>query len=84
MKTKRLVIGYPRHLTEAVIDFPGGSVTVRCPLLNSKGQVLAYVSVDANGDRYAGDPEWWAKWGSVTRKGAACHIVRKDLPNASH
>ena len=39
---------------------------------------LTRVDVMADGDRYAGDPEWWAKWGSTDKKGGGVLIERAE------
>jgi len=34
------------------------------------------VEVLADGDRYAGNPAWWADWGMVDRNGGVVRILK--------
>lgn len=45
---------------------------------DDQGNPVTYVSVSANGDRYAGEPEWWVAPGSkVTPSGVGLRVVMK-------
>lgn len=41
------------------IEAPGCIVNIRVGLTDTDGREVVNVSVTADGDRYAGDPEWW-------------------------
>jgi hypothetical protein len=82
--TKQITVGYPRGKQAVKIVFPGGAVYVQTSLVTNDGKPVTYVSVDADGDRFAGEPESWARWGTVSKKGGACRIVteKPEVSNA--
>jgi hypothetical protein len=41
------------------IEIPGGIVNIRHNLRDDQGREVTHVSVSVDGNRYAGDPEWW-------------------------
>ena len=41
------------------IEAPGCIIHICIDLSDADGRPMTYVSVTADGDRYAGDPEWW-------------------------
>jgi hypothetical protein len=76
MKRKSLSIGYGRQARELHVEFPGGIVNITCGLRARHGRDVVSVSVSADGNRFAGDPEWWAKWGTTDKNGGGCRIIR--------
>jgi hypothetical protein len=74
---KEISIGYPRQRKEIKITFPGGMVNVECGLTNLEGHPVVRVGVSADGDRYAGDPKWWAHWGDTDIRGGGCRIIKE-------
>jgi hypothetical protein len=81
MQDKEISIGYGRQRKGLKITFPGGIVHVTTGLTNARGRGLVHVSVSADGDRYSGDPEWWAKWGKLDETGAGCRIIQDTRMN---
>ncbi len=81
MPEKEISIGYPRQRKAVKITFPGGIVHVTTGLTDRNGRNVVNVSVSADGDRYTGDPEWWAKWGDVDERGGACRIIQDTREN---
>lgn len=77
MTTKTVSVGYPRQrYNEIKVEFPGGIVHVRTGLTDRMGNEVVNVSVSADGNRYAGDPEWWAYWGNIDARGGGCRIIK--------
>lgn len=56
------------------IEIPGGVVNVRVGMHDADGRPVASVSIEANGSRYAGDPEWWID-GQKGKSTAGARIV---------
>ena len=73
---KEISIGYPRQRKELKVTFPGGIVNITTGVENRNGQKVVHISVSANGDRFAGEPQWWVKWGKVDETGAGCRIIQ--------
>lgn len=74
--TKEISIGYGRQRKDIKITFPGGIVNITTGLRSRHGREVVNVSVSADGDRYAGDPQWWAKWGEIDKRGGGCRIIK--------
>lgn len=84
MKSKTIVIGYGNRINSigaVKIEFPGGIVHVETGLCNARNRKVVHVSVTADGARYEGDPEWWAKWGDTNPSGGACRIIQDTRMN---
>jgi hypothetical protein len=78
MHIKEISKGYPRQRKELKITFPGGIVDITCGLFDREGREVTHVSVSADGDRYAGDPQHWAYWGDVSARGGGVRIIRHE------
>lgn len=70
-------ITMPRGYNKLHIELPGCIVNIQVGLQNNAWEEVVYISVDAHGDRFAGEPEWWADGGKVEYKGGACRIIRE-------
>jgi hypothetical protein len=55
------------------IEAPGCIINIRVGLTDTDGRKVTNVSIEADGDRYVGDPEWWidAGDGKWSRSGGA-------------
>ena len=62
------------------IEAPGCIINVQIGLTDAEGRPVTHVSVSANGDRYAGDPEWWGE-GQHGNKGVGVRIIRTTNPH---
>ena len=61
------------------IEAEGCLVHVEVGHHDEHGNRVTYVSISADGDRFAGDPEWWVAPGSkLTRSGVGLRIVEKQ------
>lgn len=56
------------------IEAPGCIINIRVGLTDMDGREVTNVSVMANGNRYAGDPEWWVN-GEKGNTGCAMRVV---------
>jgi hypothetical protein len=81
MDEKEISIGYGRQRKALKITFPGGIVHVTTGLVNVRGREVVHVSVSADSARFAGNPEWWAKWGKVDESGGGCRIIQDTKMN---
>jgi hypothetical protein len=57
-------------------------VSIVVGLQDAEGRTVTRVDVEANGDRFAGDPPWWADWGDCNRTGGCVRVVRKEAQAA--
>lgn len=57
------------------IEFPGGLINIHLGLTNSDGQDVTHISISADGDRYAGNPEYWVN-GEHGNAGLGLRIVK--------
>lgn len=69
-------ITLPRGYDGLHIELPGSIINIHTGLTSLHGHEVVSISVDADGDRYAGDPEWWCLPGDVDRRGAGIRIVQ--------
>lgn len=60
MARTRKTLGLSRRGAAIRIEAPGCIVLVRADLTDAEGRPVTSVSVSADGNRYAGDPEQWA------------------------
>lgn len=81
-RPRRVSIGYNRKPKELIVEFPGGMIHLTTGLSNRFGQEVSAVSVEVNGDRYAGDPEYWAVSGTPDAKGVGLRILKGGTKNA--
>jgi hypothetical protein len=63
------------------IEVPGGIINIRIGLADIAGRPVTSVSVLADGDRYAGDPEWWVD-GEAGNNGADFGLVQTTNPKS--
>ncbi len=56
------------------IEAPGCIINIHCGLRDMDGRKVVNISVEADGDRYSGDPEWWVD-GELGNKGRAVRVV---------
>jgi len=61
-----------RHLK---VEAPGVLVHIEPGHRDARGRQVTYVSVSADGDRYAGDPAWWVS-GRKGSRGRGFRIVQ--------
>jgi hypothetical protein len=60
------------------IEADGCTVLVDSDVVDEHGNDVTYISVTADGDRFAGNPEWWVAPGSkVTPSGVGLRVVMK-------
>lgn len=82
-RAKRVQIGYKRQARELIVEFPGGRVHLTTGLWNRKGQEVTAVSVEADGNRFAGDPEYWADCGEANETGVGLRIIKAPKAEVS-
>lgn len=76
-------IKVPRKRDGLHIELPGAVVNIYAHLTDNEGRRLIRVNVDADGDRYSGEPQWWCP-DLPDPKGIGIRIVqmpREELPN---
>ena len=63
------------------VEGPGFIANFTAGLRNHEGQEVVAVSISADGDRYAGDPEWWAvvEGKGLTPEGVGFRIVKTEV-----
>lgn len=61
------------------IEAPGCIVNIHAGLADAAGREVTRVSVDANADKYAGDPQWWCP-DLQDPKGLGIRVVQMDKP----
>lgn len=71
MKLKTIRI--PRGYDGLHIEAPGVIVNIE-----KITEGMTRVDVNANGDRYAGEPEWWCEPSELEPRGIGIRIVMKD------
>lgn len=49
----------PRGCEGLHIELPGAIVNIRVGLRDEQGREVTRVSIDADGEKYAGEPQWW-------------------------
>lgn len=59
------------------IEAPGCIINIRVGLTDHEGRSVTAISIEADGDRYAGDPEWWIE-GDRGSKGIGVRVVRSN------
>lgn len=57
MKLKTVMI--PRGYEGLRIEVPGAIVNIHTNLRDERGRQVVRVSIDADGDKCAGEPQWW-------------------------
>lgn len=57
------------------IEAPGCIINIHVGLSDVDGREVTRVSIDADGDRYSGEPQWWID-GEEGKKGLGVRIVR--------
>ncbi|GMU20575.1 MAG: hypothetical protein AMXMBFR13_06720 [Phycisphaerae bacterium] len=57
MRLKTVTV--PRGYEGLHIEVPGAIVNIYTHLRDEGGRQVVRVSVDADGDKYAGEPQWW-------------------------
>lgn len=64
------------------VEGPGFVANFTTGLRNRYGQEVVAVSIAADGDKYRGDPEWWAvvEGKGLTPEGVGFRIVKYDEP----
>lgn len=77
MKTVRLA----RKSKMLHIEAPGCIVNITPGLTDVNGRMICRVDVNANGDRYAGDPQWWVE-GEAGNRGLGLRVIQTDTPAA--
>lgn len=62
------------------VEAPGCIINIRCDLADRDGRPVVSVEVLADGDRYAGDPQWWidGKAGDNSARSCSLRVVRTD------
>lgn len=81
LRFKSVSVGYnKRQPRELKVEFPGGMVFITTGLSDSNGNEVVHVSVTADGDRFAGDPKWWAHCGKPTKTGIGVRIIKGVKP----
>lgn len=76
---KTVVLSQRSRRKELKIEAPGAIINIRIDLTDDQGRPITYVSVAADGNRCAGDPEWWVD-GEVGNKGTGLRIIRTTNP----
>ena len=67
------------------VEADGCIVNIQVGLHDENGNRVTHVSVDANGDRYSGETQWWVAPGSkVTSKGVGLRVVEKAQRKSRH
>lgn len=63
------------------VEGPGFLANFTVGLRNREGQEVVAVSISADGDRYKGDPEWWAvvEGEGLTPSGVGFRIVKTEV-----
>lgn len=76
-KTKKPSVRWDRNAGIMHIEAPGAIINVQVGLSTNGSDEVTRVEVLADGDRYAGEPEWWieGKKGNAT---LATRIIRRD------
>lgn len=81
MNAKRVQVGFSKRSDsprEVIVEFPGGSVRILTGLIDSERRAVVSVGVSADGDRFAGEPTWWAHWGKDDARGGGCRIIQHE------
>ena len=75
------VLVHVRRSSDAVlaglrrIEVPGGIINITTGLIDSNGSAVTHISISADGNRYAGNPEWWVN-GETGNDGIGLRLVR--------
>jgi hypothetical protein len=64
------------------IDAPGCIVNIDPGLIDSNGRMVCRVDVNADGDRYKGDAQWWVE-GEAGNRGVGLRIIQTNTPTAA-
>lgn len=78
MKLKTVTV--PRGYDGLHVEVPGCIVNISTNSPGPKGEPMTSVSVEVQGDRYAGDPEWWAMPGGIEPKGCGVRVLQRKKP----
>lgn len=62
-----------RHKTLHV-EAPGCIINITVGLSDDDGREVTRIAVSADGDRYAGDPQWWID-GTKSQNGHAVRVI---------
>jgi len=89
----RVTMGYPRGgfdpsgewdrmpTDQLKIETPWGIVWVTCGRVDEKGRPCMVVEVNADGDRFVGEPPRWARLrGRSSKRGARIDVTRHAKP----
>lgn len=84
---KRISITNRSRDRDLHIEVPGAIISIRTRLSDTDGNPVTSISVSADGDRYAEEPEWWVNnkygdAGATLRIVQTPHGVAKTLANA--
>lgn len=71
-------VAMPRGYNKLKIELPGCTVFIQVGLQNSDWEDATYISIDADGDRYAGGRPWFTHWGKTEFKGGACRVIHEQ------
>ena len=63
------------------IEAPGCIVNIDPGLTDSNGRLVCRVDVNADGDRYKGDAQWWIE-GEAGNRGVGLRIIQTNTPTA--
>lgn len=67
-----------RNRTKALhIEVPGGIVIIHIGLTDEADNAVTYVSVSADGDRYAGQSKWWLVANEANPTGIGMRLVEE-------
>lgn len=61
------------------IEAPGCIVNIHPSLADSDGRKVTRIDISADGDRYAGDPQWWVD-AEAGNRGIGVRIVQTNEP----
>ena len=63
------------------VEAPGCIVNIHPGLTDTDGRAVVRVSIEADGDRYSGDPQWWVE-GVAGARGHGVRVIQTDTPSA--
>jgi hypothetical protein len=63
------------------IELPGAIVNIQIGLRDAEGREVTRIDVQSDGNRYAGDPEWWVD-GVAGDNGRGFRIIRMEPAKA--
>jgi hypothetical protein len=59
------------------IEAPGCIINIHVGLTDNTGRSVTAISINADGDRYSGDPAWWID-GEKGNAGVGVRVVQMD------